>query len=429
MTAAFTLPAAPETAPAAGAVTVHGSLSATEQHEISPVGVYVQHYLRRLEKNDAADRTDHLKGHADHAAAEAAKAVNTLALDDDEDEEETEELLSLDPTEWKKQDHYAVLGLSKLRYRATLDDVIKSHRKKVLRHHPDKKAAQGQLNDDRFFKCIQKAFDILTDPEKRRQWDSVDPEVATAIPSTKEKGNFFAVYGPVFEREARFSNVTPVPQLGDEAAPREEVEAFYEFWYKFDSWRTFEYLDKEDVEGGGNRDDKRYIDQKNRKERANRKKEDSQRLRSLVDNALKADPRMIRFKEEDKQKRNARRNAREEEDRKAREAKLAAEQAAKQAEANAAAAEEDAKKQRQQAHKQFKKEQRALKLLFKNSQYFAPAGTTPSDADVAAATAKLDKILAAKKDLDSIVAVRTEIETAHAAGNGAAAVDEIVAKL
>lgn len=29
-------------------------------------------------------------------------------------------------------------------------------RRKVLRHHPDKKASSGGANDDAFFKCIQK---------------------------------------------------------------------------------------------------------------------------------------------------------------------------------------------------------------------------------------------------------------------------------
>ncbi|KAJ2159636.1 Zuotin [Coemansia sp. RSA 552] len=424
----FVLTAAPETAPAAGEAKVHASLTAPAQQAIAPVGVYVQHYLRRLDKG-RGDRTDHLAVYADHAAAEAAKAIGDLSLDDDDEEEETPELLALDPKEWKEQDHYAVMGLSKLRYRATTDDIIKSQRKKVLRHHPDKKAAQGHLNDDRFFKCIQKAFEILMDPVKRRQWDSVDPEVPTDTPTGKEKGDFYEIYAPVFEREARFSNITPVPTLGDDSAPREDIETFYEFWYAFDSWRSFEYLDKDDVEGGGNRDDKRYIEGKNRKMRATRKKEDSLRLRNLVDAAMKTDPRMARFREEDKQKRNAKRNAREEELRKAREAKKEAEEQAKKEAADAVTQQEDEKKQRQQAHKQFKKEQRALKVFFKTANYFAPAGASPSAADIAAATAKLDKILAAKKDVDGLVAVRTEIEAAHAAGNGAAAVDEAVAKL
>jgi hypothetical protein len=62
-------------------------------------------------------------------------------------------------------------------------------RKKVLKHHPDKKASNTtavtnslylagvnqNTNDDAFFKCIQKAHEVLTNPEKRRQFDSVDP--------------------------------------------------------------------------------------------------------------------------------------------------------------------------------------------------------------------------------------------------------------
>ncbi|KAJ2780483.1 Zuotin [Coemansia javaensis] len=419
-----TLSAAPATAPAAGAAAVHGAISAAVQREISPVGVYVQHYLRRLDK--AGEAACHLQDHADHAAAEAARAVGSLALDEDEDEEETEDLLELDPKAWKEQDHYAVLGLSKLRFRATLDDVVRAHRKKVLRHHPDKKAAQGHANDDGFFKCIQKAFEILTDPVKRQHWDSVDPAIATDIPSAKAKGDFFEVYRPVFEREARFSTKTPVPELGDADTARADVEAFYEFWFGFESWRAFDYLDKDDVDSGTNRDDRRHLEAKNRKQRETRKTEDNQRLRTLVDRAFKADPRMARFREEDKTKRNAKRNAREEEERRAKEAQRAAEEEAQRAAASVAAQEEEDKKKRQDAHKQFKKEQRALKVLFKGANYFA-AGT--SAADIAAGTANLDKILAAKADVDSLVAARTAIEAAHAAGNGAAAVSAILAEL
>jgi DnaJ family protein C protein 2 len=64
-----------------------------------------------------------------------------------------------------------------------------SDRKKVLKHHPDKKAGttsstsnslylagvNQNTNDDAFFKCIQKAHEVLTNAEKRRQFDSVDP--------------------------------------------------------------------------------------------------------------------------------------------------------------------------------------------------------------------------------------------------------------
>jgi hypothetical protein len=35
-------------------------------------------------------------------------------------------------------------------------------RKKVLKHHPDKKAGSGDTNDDALFKCIQKGDPSFT---------------------------------------------------------------------------------------------------------------------------------------------------------------------------------------------------------------------------------------------------------------------------
>lgn len=71
-------------------------------------------------------------------------------------------LLSRDPKDWKNQDHYAVLGLSKYRWKATDEQIKKAHRKKVLKHHPDKKAAAGAVDDDNFFKCIQKGITLFS---------------------------------------------------------------------------------------------------------------------------------------------------------------------------------------------------------------------------------------------------------------------------
>lgn len=79
-------------------------------------------------------------------------------------------------------------------------------RKKVLKHHPDKKAAENPDDDDidAFFKCIQKAWEVLTDAERRRQFESVDPSFDESIPAVKPKGDFYEVYGDAFGRNERY---------------------------------------------------------------------------------------------------------------------------------------------------------------------------------------------------------------------------------
>jgi len=220
-------------------------------------------------------------------------------------------LLESDPKQWKELDHYAVLGITGLRWKATQDQIKRAHRRKVLRHHPDKKASStGEANADSFFKCIAKSYDVLSNPTKRMQFDSVDSAVDDEdVPSASKKPadaeEFVKLYGPVFEREARFSKTQPVPQLGSADASKQEVESFYSAWYSFDSWRSFEYLDKDVNEGSDSRDEKRYAEKKNKSERARRKKEDIARVRQLVDQAMAADPRIKRIKAEDKAAREA----------------------------------------------------------------------------------------------------------------------------
>lgn len=51
------------------------------------------------------------------------------------------------------------------------------------------------------------AVEILSDPVKRRAFDSVDPTFDNTVPSKAEgKENFFEVFAPVFERNARSVN-------------------------------------------------------------------------------------------------------------------------------------------------------------------------------------------------------------------------------
>ena len=277
-----------------------------------------------------------------------------------------------------------MLGLSKYRYRATEDQIKRAHRKKVLRHHPDKKAASGGNEDDSFFKCIQKATEILLDPVKRRQYDSVDEAADVEPPSKKDtqKGDFYKLWRPVFEAEGRFSKTQPVPKLGNDKSKKEDVENFYDFWYGFDSWRSFEYLDEDVPDDNENRDQKRHVERKNQNARKKKKTEDTARLRKLLDDVSGLDPRIKRFRQEEYAQRNKKRLDKEAE------AKRAAEEAARKKEEEAKLqAEKEAlekaeklegKKAKEAAKNAAKKNKRVIRAAVKDANYFHGSGDAPA---------------------------------------------------
>ena len=261
---------------------------------IEPVGRYFLAHATRT-----------LRGHtwSEYEKLEAEKNVKQVEKDEDADlgdEEQSEELLSHEPREWKTADLYAVLGLSHLRWRATDDQIRRAYRKQILKHHPDKKSAFGGLDQDDFFKIIHKAFEVMTNPTKRAQFDSVDELAIVAPPSLKSQYDFYEAWGPVFESQAHFSKTQPVPQLGDPNSTKEEVDAFYRFWGRFESWKSFEFKDEDVPDDSANRDHKRYIERKNISNRKKLKQEDNKLLNGMVTRAQKEDPRLKAWKEASK---------------------------------------------------------------------------------------------------------------------------------
>ena len=99
-----------------------------------------------------------------------------------------------------------MLGLTKLRFKASDDQIKRAYRQKVLKHHPDKRRGlykyihfyldifailvfflgQGEeiREDDDYFTCITKAFENLSTSNKRKAFDSVDPLFDDDIPGT-----------------------------------------------------------------------------------------------------------------------------------------------------------------------------------------------------------------------------------------------------
>jgi DnaJ homolog subfamily C member 2 len=271
------------------------------------------------------------------------------------------------------------------------------------------------------------AFETLSDPIKRRQFDSVDEGADVDPPSKKAKGDFFKLWKPFFEAEARFSNRQPVPALGNLKSSKAEVEAFYNFWLTFDSWRSFEYLDKDPPDDGDNRDNKRWQEKKNKAERAKRKKEDIGRLRKTVEEALSVDPRIKLFKENERKEKERKKYEKEAGARKAaEEAKIREEEEKKQKEEEAAkekAAKEDSKKSKDVAKNRIKKEKRTVKGSVKEVNYFAGSGNASAgqidrvldDVELIIERLKGDKLssiagkLEGKKDPDEVRKVFEEV--------------------
>ncbi|KAK0088642.1 hypothetical protein PV325_011206 [Microctonus aethiopoides] len=313
--------------------------------------------------------------------------IETPPSTDGEDEElnqfedDLDYLRSLDPKDWKNQDHYAVLGIKKIRHEASEDLIKRAYKHKILKHHPDKRKAMGEeiRADDDYFTCITRAWEMLGNPVKRRSYDSIDPCFDDSLPDDKDaKNEFYKTMGKAFEDNARWSVKQPAPLLGDSDTPREKVERFYSFWYEFDSWREYSYLDEEDKESGQDRDMRKWIEKKNKATRAKRKKEEMMRIRSLVDTAYNADPRIKKFQQADKDRKTAAKRAKQEaaKARQQEEERLAREIAEKERierekrESEEKARQDALKQEREVMKKALRKERKALRDLCKSNNYF-----------------------------------------------------------
>lgn len=66
------------------------------------------------------------------------------------------------------KDYYHVLGVGK---KASQEEIKKAYRKLAVKYHPDKN--QGVKSAEEKFKEISEAYQVLSDPEKRKQYDKL----------------------------------------------------------------------------------------------------------------------------------------------------------------------------------------------------------------------------------------------------------------
>ena len=70
-----------------------------------------------------------------------------------------------------KRDYYEVLGVSKT---ASQDDIKKAFRKLALKYHPDRNKGNEEAMNK--FKEANEAYSVLSDEQKRQQYDQLGPD-------------------------------------------------------------------------------------------------------------------------------------------------------------------------------------------------------------------------------------------------------------
>jgi len=278
-----------------------------------------------------------------------------------------------------------LLGIKHCGIHISQENLKRAYRQVSLLCHPDKVSSELRNKAETRYKLIQTAYDTLSDPYLKILYDSKMPfddsiqsqEELNSIAETNnnqddddddddksdnelynnhhigdnddnyENDNgvdlfdesnlrnrisvneekFYKLFGLYFEKWSLYSIKQPVPLLGNANTPDNKVKKFYEFWYKFKSWRTFLHEDEIsshvlDIKNAENAKERKWMEKENKKLEEPFKKRESLLISSLIEAAYKRDPRITRIIlhekqeliEEEKQREQRRRKREEEEE-------------------------------------------------------------------------------------------------------------------
>jgi curved DNA-binding protein CbpA len=116
-------------------------------------------------------------------------------------------------------DHYAILGADR---NSTSDQIRDRFRKLARERHPDRFQGEDREKAEVAFQAITEAFNVLSDPERRRQHDLqiTRPEAAVKGTDASRLARFHLEAGVQFYRDGNLSQAAEAFERAIEAEPK-----------------------------------------------------------------------------------------------------------------------------------------------------------------------------------------------------------------